>query len=405
MFLAALLAAACVPQGGERVLIEQGGHYPGLYVASANLPRQVQNPDLPCASEDARTAGANVVVPWSKFDRGERGPDGERVYDWSWVEAETAPWRERGQKVNLLLWGAAQRTFQHVDGEPATPAYVLAEAPLVRCYRIKNEGPGWSNLSADDPDAEARRDPDDNDVPIHYAPQYLRHYEPAIEAFVRRFEGEPWVNYMRVGIGVGAESYPMNGVPNADGPCRDEWEAAGFTTEVWRAHVMNMIDYLGSLDIQKPFVVTLNKLDGDEALPADMARKAVEEHGFGIGTQGATSRALRQHADPDDRCYAEWCRLFDLYKDRGVVLEVQTPMPSWPAGLGDDGVGTAGHTGPLPEILDFALERGVTSIELYPFEWAVANTEGGRWEEHREAYDEALSRTARTLSGEADGER
>ncbi len=128
-------------------------------------------------------------------------------------------------------------------------------------------------------------------------------------------------------------------------------------------------------------------------------------HGFGIGTQGATSRALRQHADPDDRCYAEWCRLFDLYKDRGVVLEVQTPMPSWPAGLGDDGVGTAGHTGPLPEILDFALERGVTSIELYPFEWAVANTEGGRWEEHREAYDEALSRTARTLSGEADGER
>ena len=54
-------------------------------------------------------------------------------------------------------------------------------------------------------------------------------------------------------------------------------------------------------------------------------------------------------------------------------------------------------TGPLPEFLDFALARGATSIELYPFEWYVANGNDPRWAPYRDGYDEALSAAAARL--------
>ena len=393
-------AGTCRPDERPRTVVTRDGHAPGLYVASANLPRVADDwrRDA-CAATDARTLGANIVVPWSKIDRGERDADGAPILDWSYAEAQVAPWAARGQKVNLLLWASAQRTFQHLDGEPTTPAYVLAQVPTVRCYRERGEGPGWRNLTADDPDAEARRDSQDVDVPIHWDERYQALYRPVVAAFVRRFEDEPYVNYLRVGVGVGAESYPANGVPGARGGCRDEWEAAGLTPAVWTDHVLGMIDYLGSLEPRAPFVVTLNELHGAPDLPRRMAGRAVEVYGFGIGSQGATARAIEQHADPDRRCYAEWCSLFERYRNAGVPLELQTPRQSDPDGIsGPGGAGSQGLTGPLPPLLDFALERGATSIELYPFEWSVANGGDPEWSAYQEGYDGALTDAAQRLA-------
>ena len=378
----------CVPVQGAVVPVKRGSTFPGLYIASANLPRQEENRlTLECAALDARTTGANIVVPWSKIDRGARDAAGAPVYDWSYVEEVTAPWRGRGQKINLLLWGSAQRTFQHIDGEPATPAYVLAKVPTVTCVR-GTDSAGRPVL-----------DPADIAVPIHYHPAYQAHFRPLIAAFFEHFADADWVNYLRVGIGVGAESYPANGVPNADGFCRDEWEAAGFTPAIWRAHVLGMIDFIGGLRPAKPVVITLNKLDGDANLPRDMARKAVEGYGFGIGTQGATARAIQQYAstNPNVRCYADWCRLFERYKDSGVPLEIQTPLQSRPSGAS-----FASHTGPLPPLIDFALARGVTSLELYPFEWFVANGTAPAYTADKKAYGAALTRAHRTLQGGGD---
>ena len=297
---------SCTPKAGERRFADRDGHAPGLYIASGNLPRVAGDwrRDA-CATTDARTLGANIIIPWSKVDDGTRDADGNPVLDWSYIEGEVAPWVARGQRVNILLWPSAQRTFQHVDGEPATPSYVLEQVPTVRCYRERTGQRGWENLGPDDPNAEERRDPADVDVPLHWDARYQALYRPVIEAFVRRFENEPYVNYLRVGIGVGAESYAANGVPNAFGGCRDEWEAAGLTPDVWTEQVLGMIDYIGSLEPQAPFVITLNKLDGAPDLPRLMAEKAVEEHGLGIGSQGGTARAIEQYADPNRTCYAQ----------------------------------------------------------------------------------------------------
>lgn len=403
-------ALARKPQGmsckpinkGKRMHTNVNGHSPGIYIASANLPRVANDwRTYACAKPDVRTLGANVIVPWSKIDSGRKTADGTPLLDWSYLDEAIAPWARNAQKVNILLWASAQRTFQHIDGEPATPRYVLDQVPTVRCYRERREDRdrGWTNLSADSPDAERRRDPNDVDVPLHWDETYQSLYRPVIEQFIRRYEGEPYVNYLRVGIGVGAESYPANGVPNSFGGCRDEWEAAGLTPQRWTDHVLGMVDYIGSLKPQSPFVITLNTLDGAPTLPRQVAKLAVETYGMGIGSQGGTARAIEQYRDPDKQCYAEWCSLFELYRDAGVPLELQTPRQSDPMGIsGGGGAGSTGLVGPLPEFLEFAMDRGATTFELYPFEWFVATGNLPRWREQRKDYNRALKRAAKRLS-------
>ena len=385
---------------GKRAHTDVNGHSPGLYIASANLPRVANDwRTYACAKPDVRTLGANVIVPWSKIDSGRTAADGTPLLDWSFLDAAIAPWARNGQKVNILLWPSAQRTFQHIDGEPATPAHVLERVPTVRCYRERRADRSWANITPDTPDAERRRDPEDVDVPLHWDATYQALYRPVIEQFVRRYEGAPYVNYLRVGIGVGAESYAANGVPNAFGGCRDEWEAAGLTPERWTEHVLGMIDFIGGLKPKSPFVITLNKFDGAPDLPTQMAELAVEKHGLGIGSQGGTARSIQQYRDPSESCYANWCTLFERYRDAGVPLELQTPRQSDPGGIsGKGGAGQTGLVGALPEFLDFAMDRGATTFELYPFEWFVATGNLPRWEAQKKDYNRALDRAAKRLA-------
>ena len=80
-----------------------------------------------------------------------------------------------------------------------------------------------------------------------------------------------------------------------------------------------------------------------------------------------------------------------------MPLEIQTPNQSYPPEWQNTGVGTEGHTGPLPVVIDFALDRGVTSLELYPFEWRVAHGDIRKWRSYQREYDAALSRAAERL--------
>ena len=82
-------------------------------------------------------------------------------------------------------------------------------------------------------------------------------------------------------------------------------------------------------------------------------------------------------------------------------MELQTPTQSNPAGLsGPGGAGSRGLTGPLPDFLDFALARGATSIELYPFDWYVANGDDPAWRSFKDAYDQAMTDAADRLASE-----
>jgi hypothetical protein len=414
--LAAQAAAqTCVPetQAPPGTGSEVGGHAPGIYVASSNLPLNLppegdprRDTVLACTWDDARVLGGNVIVPWSKFDR---GPDaGADRFDFGWAEDEIALWSARGKKANLLVWGAAQQEKQQFDGESMTPAWLLAEGvPTVSC----------------DPDGEGG-DPALPTIPVHNDPVVRARFQEALAAFYERYKDDPRVNYVRFGAGVGSENYPLNKTIQANGACRAAWEAKGGDADAWRAHVGEMIRFFGTLQNEggslavtrdaedtrtasardnAPIVVSLNDYKGGTQTP-DIPRFAFDEakvRWLGIGTQGPTDLHRRNWEEGrKGACTANWCNIFEDAKDdpRVPILEIQTPNATGPLGLeGVDGTGPGyTPTGSLQTLAPFLLERGTTSFELYPAEFRVANDETGNpfHEEFGDVYDDTLDAIA-----------
>jgi len=273
--------------------------YPGVYVASSNLPRPLALHNLTehqivmnCVWDDPRVLGGNVIVPWSKFDP--VGPGGNAGYgsryDWTWVERQIDMWTSRGgggsgnddggtatdrngtaaantttttttttgKKVNLLVWGVAQHVLQHVDGETATPGWVFERTDV----------PTIDDCVPADGKAEVPV------TPVHNDATYRSLYQDALRAFYERYKRDPRVNYVRFGAGVGSENYPMNSAVAPNGPCRDVWTSRGGSVQDWIDHVVAMIEFFGSLQNENVFDRTWNDPDDPDDRTEDAKRNA-----------------------------------------------------------------------------------------------------------------------------------
>ena len=413
--LAPAAAQTCLPRtvlpdgAGEAV----DGHVPGIYVASSNLPLNLppegdprRDTVLACTWDDARVLGGNVIVPWSSFDAGpEAGTD---RYDFAFAEEQIDLWASRGKKANLLVWSSAQQAKQEFGGRSMTPQWLFdAGVPTVTC----------------DPDGEGG-DPALPTIPVHNDPVVRARFQEALRSIYERYKDDPRVNYVRFGAGVGSENYPINASIQTNGACRAAWEAKGGDAEAWRAHVLEMVRFFGTLQNEggaladtpnapdlrtaaaqdnAPIVVSLNDYKGTTQVP-QIPRAAFNEakvRRLGIGTQGPTDLHRRNYEDGRrGACTANWCLIFDDAKadPRVPILEIQTPNATGPLGLSPaDGTGPGyTRTGPLQTLAPFLLERGTTSFELYPAEFRIANDESGNPfnAEYGAIYDEALDAIA-----------
>ena len=342
----------------------------GLFLNTANLPTQDWERIERYILNDPTVTGANIVVPWSLVDK---GPNAASQYSWDYVYEQAKPWIKAGKTVNILLWGAAQKSEQEFNGKSITPEYVLKNTDTVSCQCKIGKG------CAIDPPK----------TPVFWDRDYQDNYRKVVRAAIAEFGNKPWLGYFRFGIGVGAESYPGNGVSYAKNPCTKEWTKPpiNLSPELWQDHSLDFIDFLASLETDKTILVTINNYGKSYDIAREVAAHAAEK-GFGIGTQGLTKNALNLHAQGKD-CYADWCDLFEQY-DHKVVLEVQTAAQSNPA--------NKGRVGPLPPLLDFGLERGVDIFELYQAEWFVANDPNHHlYKKYGASYRKALQEAAEQL--------
>jgi len=342
----------------------------GLFLNSANLPTQKWSRIAKFILNDPTVSGANIVVPWSKVDR---GVGASPQYDWSYVYQQAQPWIDAGKTVNLLLWGAAQKAEQEFDGKSITPAYVLAKTLTVTC-QCKVGG----DCALNPPQ-----------TPVFWDQDYQKHYRNVIQAAIAEFSDQSWIGFFRFGIGVGAESYPGNGISYNKNPCTKEWEKApiNLSESLWRDHSFSFLDFLSSLNTSKPILVTINNYGKSTAIAQEMAAYAANQ-GLGIGTQGLTQRAIALDQQ-GKTCYADWCNLFPQYNQK-TLLEVQTAAQSNPAGKG--------RVGSLPPLLEFGLAKGVDIFELYQAEWFVANDpQHHLHKKYGKTYREALEQAAAAL--------
>ncbi|KAI0562832.1 hypothetical protein FGB62_52g110 [Gracilaria domingensis] len=391
--------APCNQEKGAHPVKKQNGFVPGLYVVSSNLPGgtfktdgTLANRNIVCAHEDRRTSGGTVVIPWAAFDK--RDANGRGSFDWGFVEEQMEPWVARGQMVNLLVWPAVQKEDQTFpDGQSATPQFILDQPDLVfQCPDGTTQGTSSVGTLP---------------LPKFWRPEVYTKYSQALRQFVLRFQNDPNVNYFRFGIGVGAESYPANGATTPNNFCMSTFiqlfpgatdsAKANSAFNEWKSYVAGRIRAFRRFDSKKPIIVTVNdfrtKSTGQDLneFPDMISSEATREFNglpkLGLGVQGATTRDIdrwQQRA----RCNANWCAIFNRNNNMGIPLQLQTPTHSGmygPPGAsnpiaecrGTQNRGALGcmNTGNMAELIPFALQRGVQSFELYPYEWFVANDE------------------------------
>ena len=342
----------------------------GIFLNSSNLPTQNWSRIQRFILNDPTVTGANIIVPWSAIDR---GPNVSPQYDWSFAYQAAQPWINAGKKVNILLWGAAQKSEQEFNNKPVTPAYVLKDTNTVSCQCKVGKG-----CELEPPK-----------TPVFWDKDYQDNYRQVIKAAIAEFGNKPWIGYFRFGTGVGAESYPANGVTYANNPCNREWTKPpiNLSKKRWEEHSLDFIDFLGTLKTSKTIFVTINNYGNAYDISRKLAAAAVAK-GFGIGTQGLTKNAINLF-NRRKPCYADWCALFKKYDPR-VVVQVQTAAQSNPA--------NKGRVGPLPPLLKFGLKRGVDVFELYQAEWFVANDRNYHlYKRYGASYRKALRDTASTL--------
>lgn len=389
--------APCDQPKGAHSTTQRNGFAPGLYVVSSNLPGATFKPDgtlasrnIVCAHQDRRTSGGTVVIPWAAFDK--RDASGRGSFDWRFVEQQMAPWVVRGQKVNLLVWPAVQKEDQKFPaGQSATPQYILDQPDLLfQCPNGTTQGTSSVGTLP---------------LPKFWRAEVYTKYAQAVRQFVLRFQDDPNVNYFRFGIGVGAESYPANGATAPNNFCMRTFiqQFPGSTDEaransafnVWKDYVAGRIRAFRRFNSNKPIIVTVNDFrtkSSGQALnefPDMIANEATREfNGFpklGLGVQGATTKDVDRWNE-QERCNANWCAIFNRNKNLAIPLQLQTPTHSGvygPPGPGNpiarcqgtqnNGALGCMNTGNMAVLIAFALQRGVRSFELYPYEWYVAN--------------------------------
>jgi hypothetical protein len=348
-----------------------GKNIRGLFLNSSNLPTQDPERIKRFIINDPTVSGANLIIPWSKIDRGSNVTP---QYNWSYINETAKPWLDAGKKVNLLIWGAAQKSEQEIDGKSMTPDYVLKKVETVSCQCKV--------------DRECELEPPA--TPVFWDEDYRNNYQKLIKAAIAEFNDKPWIGYFRFGIGVGAESYPGNGVSSAKNPCNAEWKkpAIGLTDAVWKQYSLDFVDFLATLQSAKPILVTINDYGNSDEIATALATKAAAA-GLGIGTQGLTEKAIDLY-NSGKACYADWCNLFEKY-DGKIPLEIQTAAQSNPT--------DKGRVGPLPPLLDFALDRGADIIELYQAEWFIANDPNHHLhQKYGESYQAALQKAASKMA-------
>ena len=262
------------------------------------------------------------------------------------------PWIKAGKIVNLVFYGSPTHQRQLYNGQSPCPSYILSQIHYVNCTET-----GVA-------------------TPIYWESAYKENYKKFMAAGLNKFQDEPWVGYMRFGIGSVGEDFPAVGVPDGHEDCSSAWAHLGLTDQVWLSYTLEIIDYIASLGPKKPIILPINVYHrGDNSIASAVAERA-SKYGFAFGSQGFGGTAANSGR------YTPFAALYQKYA--GVIpLEIQTATNTGPDS----------REGLLPPLLDAALALNVQLYELYINEWFTANRPGP----YASQYKAALQKLATTV--------
>jgi Beta-galactosidase len=215
---------------------QQYPNFKGIYQFGSNLSALAANPYI---------AGAHLGFYWSELE-----PQ-QGQYDWSPIDQAMAPWISHGKQVILRVSTSGWTSWAPPYSQNGTPAWV---------YHL-----GVASVT----------ETDGSVLPQYWNPLFLQHFAEFVRAFALRYDGNPKVAYIDVGLGVGGEAKvdSHNSNPNQ----LTLWKQIGYTNALWWSTVQSIMQaYTTSFSHTSlavmPDKVFLEKTDGyTEALLLDYA--------------------------------------------------------------------------------------------------------------------------------------
>jgi hypothetical protein len=168
-------------------------------------------------------------------------------------------------------------------------------------------------------------------------------------------------------------------------------KAKGFTAQVWRKYIFDMLDYEASLGSSKPMMVGINTFGQppDYEFADEVARRAVQDK-IAIGSQGFSMHDAEADA-AGSPCAVDWCRIF---REAGgkVALELQSVKQSNPE--------KEGRVGSMVDLLPFGLKLRTQIFEIYAQDWLIAyDPEDANYARYHEEYQRAFEAAAKVVGG------
>jgi hypothetical protein len=295
--------------------------------------------------------GGVFYIVWNKVDR---GPGASPRYDWSSVDDELAPWIAAGKQVNLIVFATGAQFYSGGEKVETTPSFVFEKTRSVEC-------PAFGH------------------VPIFWDPGYKSSYQEFMTAVVTKYGGNPAVGYIRFGLGAGGETFPA---------CFHRMP--GYSREVWRKYLFDMLDIEKGLNSPKLLTVGLNPMSPpDPSFAASIAEHAVQD-GIAIGNQGLSANDVRSF-NAGKPCNAGWCDLFKKYHGK-VPLVLQT----WQYNLlSPEDIGPT-----ISEAVPLAISLRTQILEIALKYWfAGYDPSDHDYPAHHEEYQKAFEDAAKVLGG------
>jgi Beta-galactosidase len=205
---------------------QQYPNFKGIYQFGSNSSTLASNPYI---------AGAHLGYYWSQLEP-QKGQ-----YNWKVIDQQMAPWVSQGKKVILRVSAAGWTRWAPPYSQNGTPQWV---------YDL-----GVASVT----------EIDGSVLPQYWNPLFLKNFADFVHAFALRYDGNPNVAYIDIGLGVGGEAKAdsHNSNPNQ----LTLWKQIGYTNALWWYTIQHIMqDYTSSFTHTSlavmPDKVFMEKTDG-----------------------------------------------------------------------------------------------------------------------------------------------
>jgi hypothetical protein len=331
-------------------VLPQAGGGSGLYQQQleSNQPNNITNPYID---------GVVATFAWSKVE------PKENDLHWEVIEDAIQPWVQAGKKVILGIYTASVGTFGKKTIQ-STPEWVFSA--------------GAAKMSV----------PDGTILPVYWDPIYLQKYENFVGALGKRYNGDPRIEFVRIGVGLWGEAAPERWFARPESAeIRERWGQKGYTPARWLETIEKVMATYGRAFQKTPCALMLSGIYGDRNGVFRIANQAVAL-GFYLEQNG-----LRADWKKEINTSAI-SKIFQQYKGKTKLA-----LEAWGSTERSESfrTGEVVSQGTLLETVRVGIDYGADYLFLYPVDIAKADKRNIKI--YDPSYEEALKYAFERLKG------